>query len=119
MRRLGATLLLLLILLASTSATLIVRATAPLFDNSAVSCLSTPILGARSGFTVLHFAWSGPTAGEDSITTTAGSLVTLSRGGVPAGLYTIRSWASDSAGVGCDTSVVRRFGGPPHKPAVQ
>ena len=102
-----------------TSATLIIRATAPISDNSAVSCLSSPVLGARSGFTVIHFAWSGPSAGEDSITTIAGTLVTFSRGGAPAGLYTIRCWASDSAGVGCDTSMVRRFGGPPHKPLVQ
>lgn len=106
-------LLLILILLASCGATLSVRGTAPTMDNAG-SCLF-PVLGARVGFTVMHFAWQGAVAGEDSVITTAGTLVTFTKNGIPAGLYTIRAWASDSAGVGCDTIITRRFGGPPSK----
>jgi len=116
MKRIAALLALLSVLLTSCAATLIVRGTAPVQDNSG-TCIA-PILGPRSGATMMHFAWTGPAVGEDSISTVAGTQVTLTRNGVPAGIYTIRAWASDSGGAGCDTSIVLRFGGPPKKPII-
>lgn len=100
------------ILAGSLFALLVVRGTAPPNDNSG-SC-TAPILAPRIGTTVMHFAWSGPVAGEDSVSTSAGTLITFTRN-VPAGTYLIRAWASDGGGAGCDTSIVRHFGGPPWK----
>lgn len=115
MRRLTAILLLPLVLLASCAATLTVRATAPIYDN--LGTCSSPLLGPRTGVTVMHFEWSGPVSGEDSVTTTAGTQIQFNKNGIPAGLYTIRAWASDAAGPSlCDTTITKRFGGPPHKP---
>lgn len=115
MRRLGALLLLSVIGFSSCAATLSVKATAPLQDN--LGTCTAPILGPRSGVTVLHFAWTGPVSGEDSVATIAGTQVTFTKNGIPAGVYDIRAWASDAGGPGCDTTITKRFGGPPHKPS--
>lgn len=115
MRRLLALCSLSLVALGSCAATLTVRATAPIWDN--LGTCSNPLLGPRTGPTVLHFEWSGPVSGEDSVLTTAGTQIQFNKNGVPAGLYTIRAWASDAAGPSlCDTTISKRFGGPPHKP---
>ena len=103
-----------LVALGSCAATLTVRATAPLSDN--LGTCSAPLLGPRTGATVIHFEWQGPVSGVDSVLTTAGTQVTFTRNGIPAGTYTIRSWASDAGGAGCDTVITKRFGGPPWKP---
>lgn len=114
MRFLLGGLLLALVAFSSCAATLTVRATAPIYDNAGTCTL--PLIGPRSGATVMHFAWAGPVTGEDSVATSSGTLVTFTKQ-VPAGLYTIRAWASDSGGAGCDTTISRRFGGPPARPS--
>jgi hypothetical protein len=107
-------LILLGVLLSGCAATFVVRATAPINDN--VGTCAAPLLGPRSGVTVMHFEWTGPISGEDSVSTTAGTQVTFQKNGFPAGLYSIRAWASDLGGAGCDTTISKRFGGPPGKP---
>ena len=103
------------VLLSSCAATLRLSATAPIQDDDRATCTATPILTARTGFTRMHFAWVGAVSGQDSLTTTAGTLVNFVRTGIPAGLYTVRAWASDSAGVSCDTTITLQLGGPPAK----
>lgn len=109
--------LILLAALTSCGATLRVKATAPTNDNDG-SC-AAPVLYAAPAAAprVLHFAWTGPVSGEDSVTTTAGTLVTYTRG-VPPGTYTVRAWASDAGGPGCDTTTVVVVKAPPAKPTL-
>jgi len=116
-KKLTASCLLLLIALSSCSATLRVKATAPTNDNDG-TCAG-PVLVAMPAGTprVMHFAWAGPVSGEDSISTTAGTLVTFSRG-VPPGIYTVRTWASDAGGVGCDTTATFVVKAPPARPTL-
>lgn len=119
MRRLTIPILLTLTLLGSCAATLRIRCTAPAQDNGALSCTAIPILiPVGAVWRVVHFAWSGPAAGEDSVTTTGGLTVNYARSGLPAGTYTVRAWASDSGGVGCDTTITRTLKGPPHRVAI-
>lgn len=96
----------------SCGATLRLSATAPAQDNDG-TC-STPALSSSpaGAARVVHFSWSGPAAGEDSILTTAGTPVTYSAT-VPPGVYTIRGWATGPGGVGCDTTIVRTVTAPP------
>ena len=63
----------------SCGATLRLSATAPTQDNDGtctVPVLSNSPAGAQRA---LHFSWSGPVSGEDSVATTAGSPVTYTR----------------------------------------
>lgn len=117
MKRLTVFGLLMLIALSSCSATLRVKATAPTNDNDG-TCAAPVLYGTPVGTPrVVHFAWTGPAAGEDSITTTAGALVTYSRT-VPPGMYTVRVWASDAGGVGCDTTTTTVVKAPPARPTL-
>lgn len=116
MKRVALVLMLAALASPAAAATLTVRGTAPVNDN--LGTCSAPQLGTRSGATVMHFEWSGAVNGEDSVSTAAGVQVTFSRNGIPAGTYNIRGWASDGGGAGCDTTIVRRFGGPPWKPTL-
>lgn len=86
------------------AATLNVHCTAPAASNDG-SC-GARLLAALplSTSVVVHFAWTGPASGQDSVVTFPGGPVSLSRT-VPAGLYAVRAWASDSGGVSCDTTV--------------
>lgn len=87
------------------SATLRLTATAPVYDDDG-TCAEPVLLSVPAGTQrVMHFAWSGPSAGEDSVVVAAGERVSFSRQ-VPAGVYSVRAWASDVGGVGCDTTIV-------------
>lgn len=100
----------------SCGATLRLSATAPTQDNDGtctVPALSNSPAGAQRA---LHFSWSGPVSGEDSVATTAGSPVTYTRT-VPPGVYTVRGWASGPGGVGCDTVIVVTVTAPPWRVA--
>lgn len=88
------------------AATLKVRAVAPDLDNGG-SC-TAPVLIPRSDSCWVHFQWISPSRiGEDSVRAAAGQPVALTVN-VPPGIYTIRSWASDVGGAGCDTSATVR-----------
>jgi len=114
MRRFLFALLALGLIGSSCAATLRLSGTAPTQDNISQSC-SAPILTARGSAPVaVHFAWSGPVTGEDSLLTVTGALITFTRN-LPAGSYLVRCWASDSGGVGCDTTLAVNLKGPPWK----
>jgi hypothetical protein len=94
------------------------RATAPLLDNDSASCTTlVPVAVPVGAPRVMHFAWSGPASGEDSVVTTAGTLIVMNRG-VPAGTYVVRAWASDAGGPGCDTTTTIVAKAPPWKPSL-
>lgn len=122
MRRFMVVLLAMLVMGGGCGATLTMRATAPTSLNDAVSCTVTPVLSSAPAGSacVVHFAWSGPSSGEDSVATTVGTPVTLTKT-VQPGTYTIRGWASNTLGgayaVGCDTTVTKIVGGPPARVA--
>lgn len=122
-KRAALVLLLLPLLLACCGATLTMRGTSPLYDNGALTCTATPLLVQEpvGAYRVVHFRWTGPVAGEDSVVAGAGSTATITRQ-VPAGTYTVCAWASDSAGfvpkadgTPCDTCMVKVVKGGPHK----
>lgn len=99
--------------------------TAPLYDNAAASCALPPVLMsvAANAPRVMHRRITqGAWACEDSISTTAGVLVSFPESLVPAAtLCTVRGWASDLAGAGCDTTITRLPTltlRPPARPAV-
>lgn len=96
----------------ANAATLRLQATAPATLNAG-SC-SVPMLSpAPSSWAMyLHFAWSGPSAGEDSVSCLPGEPVTFTRA-VIAGTYTVRAWPSNIYGAGCDTTISRTIGDPP------
>ncbi|MBI5710013.1 MAG: hypothetical protein HZC42_06880 [Candidatus Eisenbacteria bacterium] len=102
----------------SCAATLRMRASAPQYDNDG-SC-AVPLLLSRAAQDScwIHFAWSGPAAGEDSARGAPGQLVSLVRT-VPAGLYQLRGWASDAGGIGCDTTIAVTVRAAPWKPRLQ
>lgn len=104
--------------LSSCAAKLTVSGTGPLSMNAG-TCLGPALALAPAGSTVMmHFAWTGPAAGEDSLLAIVGQRVTLTRT-VPAGTYTVRGWASNAYGAGCDTTITRTVGDPPATPAIQ
>ena len=104
--------------LGSCASTMRLTATAPTQDNDG-TCTVPVLLAANAGAArVVHFAWSGPEAGEDSVVTTVGAPVSLVRT-IRPGTYTIRAWASSSAGVSCDTTLVRTYSSPPWRPVLQ
>src|SRR5262245_36464168 len=98
-------LLLIPLMLASCGATMRVNGHAPANDNNG-TCAAPVLLTNQSAFVVMHFQWQGPDAGEDSISVATGAAFSFSRS-VRAGSYTIRAWASDAGGVGCDTTITR------------
>lgn len=96
------------------AATLTVRGTAPASDNAG-TCTSPTLITASPGAVVtVHVSAIGPVTFEDSAAVAAGSPFTLSRQ-VPAGIYTVRAWATDSGGIGCDTALTVRLKNPPWK----
>ena len=104
--------------LGSCSSTLRITATAPTSDNDGPCGAPVLLAAAPLAPRMLHFRWSGPVMGEDSLAATAGNGVTLTRT-VPPGLYAITAWASDSGGAGCDTTIMRRLKAPPWRVGVQ
>lgn len=109
-----------LLTISACAATLTMQGTAPTQLNDAISCSATPVLSdapAGSAVTV-HFRWVGPSSGEDSLATTIGTPVTMTRS-VKPGSYLVYAWASNILGgaynAGCDTSVVKVVGGKPGK----
>ena len=114
MRRLAILCAAVLVVLSSCGATLRMHATAPTFDNDG-TCTSPVLIAAPVSIPrMLHFSWTGPLSGEDSVATSSGVLVTLTRT-VPPGVYVVRAWASDAGGAGCDTSITTILKAPPWK----
>ena len=120
MRRAGlAILALALLAFSSCSATLRLSGTAPALDNDG-TCTTPALSSSPAGLArTVHFSWSGPVAGEDSIRTTVGSpfgyTVT-----VPPGIYTVRGWATSPGTLpGCDTTLVKSVTAPPWRVAFQ
>jgi hypothetical protein len=97
------------------AATLKLQATAPGQDNGG-TC-AAPILIAGQGVArTVHFSWTGPEAGEDSVVTSVNLQVILLKQ-VKAGSYTVRAWATKPsiAEAGCDTTAVFVAQAPPWK----
>jgi hypothetical protein len=88
-----------------------VRMVAPLYDNAATSCAVAQILAGPlpSASRVVHLrVTQGAWAWQDSMATVAGQQVTFPAIWPPAGgLCTLRAWASDAGGAGCDTTWTR------------
>ena len=103
------------LVLVSCGATLKLSATAPTQYNDGTCTLPLLIPTAASNPVRVHFAWIGPSSGEDSVSTTAGSPVSIQKQ-VPAGTYTVRAWATDAGGIGCDTTITVVLKAPPDKP---
>ena len=117
MKRLGLTLLLAGILGASCGATLTIKVTAPAQLNAG-TC-AAPVLSPSPAWPMMmHFAWAGPSSGQDSVATNPGESITYRRS-VPAGSYTIRGWASNAYGVGCDSTITKTTGDPPATLSIQ
>jgi hypothetical protein len=116
-RRLWIIVALAALMLTSCGASLRLQATAPAQLNGG-TCALPQLSSSPAWPMMLHFAWSGPAAGEDSVPCNPGQLVTWSHG-VPAGTYTIRGWASNAYGAGCDTTITKAAGDPPGKPVLQ
>lgn len=115
MKKLLWPVLTLLLLLTSCSATMRVVGTSPAFERG-LTC--NPSAFALSGNFMLHFSWTGPSSGEDSLSTTPGSPFSFSKQ-VPSGTYQIRAWGSNLAGAGCDTLISRSFSNTPSTPVIQ
>ena len=111
MRKILSIVLLALVALTSCSAMLNLRCTAPVNDGT---CATRVLLPTPVHPMYVHFAWSGLSSGEDSVATTSGSVVNFSRQ-VPAGIYTVRAWASDLGGASCDTIITVVVKAPPDK----
>jgi len=94
------------------SATLTIRGTAPAVDNAGTCAapLGTPM--TAGALVMVHVDVTGPAAFADSLTVTSGAPFTFARN-VPAGTYTIRAWAKDAGGAGCDTLVSVTVKNPP------
>lgn len=120
MRRFVGLLMLGFVIMSGCGATLTMRATAPTQLNDALSCTVPAILSAAPEGSVctMHFVWTGPSSGEDSVATTIGSPVSLSRQ-VQPGTYTVRAWPTNLLGglynAGCDTTITKVVGGPPQR----
>ena len=93
------------------SATLTLRGTAPAQDNGG-TCTAPQLVANVSASVRIVFAWSGPASGTDSLSVTPGTAFTFTRT-VPPGAYTIRAWAADAGGAGCDTTLSVTVKNPP------
>lgn len=98
------------------AATLRLTATAPTQDNAG-SCLVPNLvpMGVNPALW-MHFSWTGPQAGEDSVLVSPGAPVVYTRAGLLAGSYTVRAYAKDAGGAGCDTTITLLLKNPPWKP---
>jgi hypothetical protein len=116
MKRFVAVLVLLTLLAQiAGAATLKLQATAPGQDNAG-TCGAPLLLAAQGTVRTVHFAWSGPEAGEDSVVTSVNLTVILMKM-VQAGSYTVRGWATKPsiATAGCDTTITVVAQAPPWK----
>jgi homogentisate 1,2-dioxygenase len=115
MKRLPLLLSAMLLALASCSATLRLHATAPTLDNDSASCTAVVLVPRLPTDPVtVHFSWTGPRSGEDSVVTVSGGAVSIALN-VPAGTYTVHAWGSDAGGAGCDTMFTTRAKAAPWK----
>jgi hypothetical protein len=82
--------------------------TAPLYDDAAAVCTDAPILMGPlpTAYRTLHrMAIQGAWSYADSVTVLAGTTATFAGMFVPTGdAVTLRWWASDEGGAGCDTT---------------
>jgi hypothetical protein len=119
-RRFAVLLMLSVFMVTGCGATLTMRATMPAQLNDALSCSVTPVLSeAPAGsLCTLHFVWSGPSSGEDSVSAVIGTPVVLTKQ-VKPGSYAVRAWASNLLGggysAGCDTTITKVIGGAPQR----
>jgi hypothetical protein len=105
------------LLTSSCAATPKVKLTAPLQDNAG-TC-AQPVLGQTAGPGMnLFLTWSGPDTGSVWFPAAPGQVREYERQ-VKPGVYTLRSWAEDRGGVGCDTTVVDTLKSRPGKPGLE
>lgn len=104
MKRLLAIALFAAIAVSSCGASLRMSATAPSQLNDG-TCSVPALLSATPGSSCyVHFRYEGPTTGEDSVLTTVGTLVSVSRTVTP-GSYRVIGWASNAGGQGCRDTI--------------
>lgn len=95
-------------------ATLTISGTAPAFDNAGTCAAPQLTTLAGSALVMVHVQVTGPASFVDSLAVNAGAPFTFARTG-PAGTYTVRAWAKDAGGVGCDTTLTITTKNPPWK----
>lgn len=97
---------------APQAATLRIAGTAPTQDNAG-SC-TAPVLEPMPGGNQVRVVVTvfGPVAFVDSAVVAAGAPFAFTRS-VPSGTYTVRAWAADAGGVGCDTTLTVTVKNPP------
>lgn len=114
MRFAAAALATLALVLASApqAATLRVTGTAPTQDNAG-SC-AAPVLEAMPAGNQVRVVVMvlGPVGFIDSVVVAPGAPFTFTRT-VPSGTYTVRAWAVDAGGTGCDTTLTVTVKNPP------
>mgnify|MGYP001348769749 CR=1 FL=1 len=106
-----------LLLIASSARSaglLTVTGTSPAYDNAG-TC-TAPILESRPNTPMwIHFLFTGPETGHDSLLVTTNTLFIYSKRLTP-GTYSIRAYPKDEGGAGCDTVITRTvIKGPPWK----
>lgn len=94
------------------SATLTIRGQAPAYDNAGTCAAPSLTPSAGAALVTVFVQVTGPAAFLDSLQVASGLPFAFVRT-VPAGSYTVRSWASDAGGVGCDTTVTVTVKNPP------
>ena len=106
------TILLLLIALPASAAQFTVRGKVPAQGND--STCATPVLVATTTPAVIHVRLTGAVTREDStVALVPGTPFALTFAQLPAGLYTVRGWASNPGGIGCDTTFTKLAVAPP------
>lgn len=93
-------------------ATLTISGTAPAHDNAGTCALPSLTPSPAGSLVTVFVQVTGPAVWSDSLVVAAGSPFTFTRT-VPAGTYTVRAWASDAGGAGCDTTITRTVKNPP------
>jgi len=96
----------------SSAATLTISGHAPGFDNAGTCAAPSLTATAPANLCTVVVQVSGPASFADSLQVVAGAPFTFTRT-VPGGTYSIRSWARDAGGSGCDTTITLTVKNPP------
>jgi hypothetical protein len=99
---------------ARSAGLLTITGTSPAYDNAG-TCIA-PVLETRAPTAMwIHFLWTGPEAGHDSLSVAQNTAFVYTHRVTP-GTYSIRAYAQDEGGVGCDTTIIKTvIKGPPWK----
>src|SRR6476646_1264627 len=91
------------------AATLVLRCTSPSLDDTSADCAAPVLVPTVGGLVRVHFFWTGPTVGQDSVVVAPGVPIVFTKS-VPAGLYSCTATASDSLGnTSCLSNAVQKL----------